>query len=143
MVENVMKEYKHHNCDVLMRGDYDIDQLIDIIEGNRIYMKCLYIYNKIDTISIKEVDKLAKLPFSLPLSCELKLGFDLLLNMIWTHLDLVRIYTKKRGQPPDFQTPIILTQGRGGLSVHAALNHIHKVYIYIYILNYLGFRQGF
>lgn len=45
-----------HNCYVTFRGDYDVDDLIDVIEGNRKYVKCIYVYNKIDTISIEEVD---------------------------------------------------------------------------------------
>ncbi len=32
----------------MFRGDYDVDDLIDTIEGNRMYIKCLYVYNKID-----------------------------------------------------------------------------------------------
>lgn len=40
----------------MFRGDYDVDDLIDTIEGNRKYIKCLYVYNKIDELSIEEVD---------------------------------------------------------------------------------------
>lgn len=58
MVKNIMAEYKLHNAHVIFRGDYDVDDLIDVIEGNRKYVKCVYAYNKIDTISIEEVDKL-------------------------------------------------------------------------------------
>ena len=34
--------------------------LIDVIEGNRVYMPCLYVLNKIDQISIEELDILAE-----------------------------------------------------------------------------------
>ena len=33
---------------VLFREDATPDQLIDVIVGNRKYMNCLYVYNKID-----------------------------------------------------------------------------------------------
>ena len=33
---------------------------------------------------------------------------DYLLEMIWDRLDLVRVYTKKRGDYPDFNDPIII-----------------------------------
>ena len=59
MVVNVLHEYKMHNAHVVFRGDYDVDDLIDVIEGNRKYVKCLYVYNKIDTISIEEVDSIS------------------------------------------------------------------------------------
>jgi ribosome-interacting GTPase 1 len=56
MVKNILQEYKIHNAHVNFRGDYDVDDFIDIIEGNRKYVRCLYVNNKIDTISIEEVD---------------------------------------------------------------------------------------
>jgi len=34
-VKAVCSEYKIHNCDIIFREDCTIDQLIDVIEGNR------------------------------------------------------------------------------------------------------------
>lgn len=48
-------QYKIHNAEVLFRGDHSVDEFIDVIEGNRKYIKCLYVYNKIDTVTIEEV----------------------------------------------------------------------------------------
>jgi len=39
---------------VLFREDCTVDQFIDLIEGNRKYVRCLYVYNKIDMSSIEE-----------------------------------------------------------------------------------------
>lgn len=58
MVRNVLAEYKIHNAHVSFRDDHDVDELIDVIESNRKYVKCIYVYNKIDTVSIEDVDKL-------------------------------------------------------------------------------------
>ena len=55
MVKNILQEYRIHNAHVKFNGDYDVDDLIDVIEGNRKYVKCIYVYNKIDTISIEDV----------------------------------------------------------------------------------------
>ena len=60
MVQMVLADYKIFNAEVLFRGDYTIDQFIDIVVGNRIYMPCLYVFNKIDQISLEEVDKIAR-----------------------------------------------------------------------------------
>jgi len=127
MVKTIMHEYKIHNAEILFRGDYDVDDLIDTIEGNRKYLKCIYVYNKIDTVSMEEVDSLAKLPNSVPISCKLGLGYDMLLRVMWENLGLIRVYTKKRGSPPKFTEPIILSAGRGGITIEVALNQIHKV----------------
>lgn len=68
-----------HNAHVTFRGDYDVDDLIDVIEGNRKYCKCLYVYNKIDTISIEEVDEISRDPLSATVSVTYQLGLDILL----------------------------------------------------------------
>lgn len=92
-----MQEYKIHNAYVNFRGDYDVDELIDVIEGNRKYVKCIYVYNKIDTISIEEVQKLSENEHNAVLSVHMKLGVDILLEKIWEMMGMVRVYTKKKG----------------------------------------------
>lgn len=52
------------NAEVLFREDCSPDELIDVINRNRVYLPCLYVYNKIDQVSIEEVDRLAHLPHS-------------------------------------------------------------------------------
>lgn len=65
-----MAEYKMFNADVLVRDpDVTVDDLIDTIEGNRKYIRCLYVVNKIDTISIEEVDEIARRPDHVVISC--------------------------------------------------------------------------
>ena len=48
-------------------------------------------------MSIEEVDKLARTPHSVVISCGLKLNLDYLLVKIWDYLQLSRVYTKRRG----------------------------------------------
>ena len=38
------------------RCDATSDELIDVVEGNRTYIPCIYVLNKIDQISIEELD---------------------------------------------------------------------------------------
>ena len=38
------------------------DDIIDVVIGNRVYLPCLYCYNKCDLITIEECDRLARLP---------------------------------------------------------------------------------
>ena len=49
---------------MLFREDCTADELIDVIIGKRVYLPCLYVYNKIDQISIQEVDRIARQPNS-------------------------------------------------------------------------------
>lgn len=47
-IKAICSEYKVSNADIAFREDATIDQLIDVIEGNRIYVPCIYVLNKID-----------------------------------------------------------------------------------------------
>lgn len=126
LVRRVLSEYKLHNAELIIRGDYKVDELIDVIEGNRVYMKCLYCYNKIDTLTIEEVDQLAREPNTVVISCHQALNLGYLVERIWETLGMVRVYTKRRGEPPDFSDPLVL---RGGSSVENAAHAIHRTIV--------------
>ena len=46
-VKTILSEYRIHNADVTLRYDATADDLIDVIEGNRAYIPCIYLLNKI------------------------------------------------------------------------------------------------
>ncbi|UYV60732.1 DRG2 [Cordylochernes scorpioides] len=111
LVQMILHEYKIFNAEVLFREDCTADEFIDVISRNRVYLPCLYVYNKIDQISLEEVDRLARRPHSVVVSCNMKLNLDYLLEKIWDYLSLIQVYTKKRGEPPDFVDGLIMRRG--------------------------------
>jgi small GTP-binding protein len=125
-VRIVCHEYKVLNAQIVFKDDYDVDDLIDTLEGNRRYIKGFFVYNKIDTITMEDVDYLARQKDSVVLSCQLNLGTDYFLEKMWEYLGLVRVYTKKKGHPPDFEEPIVLRKNKGGYSIMSACNQIHR-----------------
>lgn len=46
-VKMILSEYKISNADITLRYDATSDDLIDVIEGNRVYIPCIYLLNKI------------------------------------------------------------------------------------------------
>lgn len=52
-MKTILGEYKIHNADIVLRSDCTAEELIDVVEGNRVYIPCIYILNKIDQISIE------------------------------------------------------------------------------------------
>ncbi len=124
MCREILHLHKVHNADILFRGDYTVDQFIDVIEGNRKYMRCLYVINKVDTITTGEMDRLARLPDTVVIGCHWKLNLDLLLEKTWEYLDVVRVYTKPRGSRPDFSDPVIMARRKS--SILDLCNHIHR-----------------
>uniref|UniRef100_A0AAY5KZ08 Developmentally regulated GTP binding protein 1 n=1 Tax=Esox lucius TaxID=8010 RepID=A0AAY5KZ08_ESOLU len=135
-VKSILAEYKIHNADITLRSDCTADDLIDVVEGNRlntmlswrsmensldfmawfllwtfiqkVYIPCIYVLNKIDQISIEELDIIYKVPHCVPISAHSRWNFDDLLEKMWDYLHLVRIYTKPKGQLPDYTSPVVL-----------------------------------
>ncbi|XP_076242906.1 developmentally-regulated GTP-binding protein 2 isoform X2 [Calliopsis andreniformis] len=96
LVQMILHEYKIFNAEVLFREDCSADELIDVINANRVYLPCL---------------------------CNMKLNLDFLLETLWEYLSLIRVYTKKPGQPPDFDDGLIL---RKGVTVEHVCHAIHR-----------------
>lgn len=55
-----------------------------------------------------EVDRLARMPNTVVISCEMDLNLDTLKSRIWEGLGLNRVYTKRRGVKPDLSDPLIV-----------------------------------
>lgn len=124
-IKAVLSEFRISNADVAIREpDATADDLIDVIEGNRVYIPAIYVLNKIDAISIEELDLLYKIPNSVPVSSKEWMNIDELLDVMWSALDLVRVYTKPRGLAPDYNTPVVLRRGKS--TVEDFCNSIHK-----------------
>ncbi|EPR56620.1 GTP-binding protein [Toxoplasma gondii TgCatPRC2] len=107
-IKSICHEYRISNAQIAIRCDATADDIIDVIEGNRLYIPCLYVMNKIDQITIEELDIISKVPHYIPISAHHEWNLDGLLEKIWQYLDLVRIYTKPKGQIPDYNAPVIL-----------------------------------
>jgi small GTP-binding protein len=122
--KQICAEYRVHCADIRITEDVTIDQLIDAIEGNRQYIPVIYVLNKIDQISIEELDIIYKIPHAVPISAHHKWNFDDLLAKMWDYLALKRIYTKPKGQLPDYEQPVVLPGEH--TKVEDFCNSLHK-----------------
>eukprot|EP00483_Globobulimina_turgida_P004707 UN04716 len=125
-IEKLCKEYRYNSCELMLRQDTTMDELIDVLEGNRIYIPVIYVLNMIDKISIEELDMLARIPKVICISSKhnwnVKQG---LLDMIWKELKMIRVYTKPKGQIPDLSEPVIMKKDKG-CTVYDFCMKIHK-----------------
>ena len=102
-----------------------MEEFIDALHyKHRRYIPCLFVYNKIDQLVIEEVDRLARLPNTVVISSGMKLNLDYLLVEIWRALDLLRVYTKRRGELPNLGEALVLSRDRA--SVLWVCRSIHK-----------------
>ncbi|KAI9714743.1 MAG: Ribosome-interacting GTPase 2 [Bogoriella megaspora] len=125
MLYNILRDYKMLNCEVLVRDENaTVDEFIDVImKDHRTYIKCLYAYNKIDSISLEFLNKLAREPNTVVMSCELDLGIQDVVDRAWEELNLIRIYTKRKGIEPDFGEALIM---RNGSTIEDVCDNIHR-----------------
>ncbi|KAL8640933.1 MAG: hypothetical protein Q9228_002207 [Teloschistes exilis] len=125
MLYNILRDYKMLNCEVLVRDENaTVDDFIDIImKDHRKYIKCLYVYNKIDSVSLDFLDQLAREPDTVVMSCELDLGIQDVVERCWQELQLLRIYTKRKGVEPEFSEALIV---RNNSSIEDVCDQIHR-----------------
>ncbi len=90
--------------------------------------RSLLILNKIDLIPDEDTISLLKEIFESefpvhPISAEKGTGLNELKSLIFRELEIIRVYTKEPGKPPDMKDPLILKKGS---TVLDAARGIHK-----------------
>jgi uncharacterized protein len=125
VVRSVCSEYRFTNVDVEIRFPHcTVDQLIDALSGRAVYMPVLYVLNKIDALSMQELELMCSYPHFVPISAKDDWNFDELLERMWDYCSMLRVYTKPRGELPDFGAPIILHARKP--RVEDLCNQIHR-----------------
>ncbi len=106
-IKAVLREFGFINASVVIRENINIDKLIDVLSGNRVYIPGMTVMNKADMIndssSFKDID--------LFISAENGMNLNKLKQMIFEKLSLIRVYTKDYKKPVNFDEPMILKKG--------------------------------
>jgi small GTP-binding protein len=112
-VKGIAEAYGLSNGGILIREDVTDDQLIDVLTGDRRYVRSLVVLNKVDLVNEQYLAAVRKQVGSdfVPISAEKGLNIDLLIERIWETLDFIRIYLKRPDGDPDFDKPLILPVG--------------------------------
>lgn len=104
-IKEIAKQFHLINAELIISDDSNLDQLIDALSGNRVYLSGLKLVNKIDLGKnrLRESDRVY-------LSAEEGEGLEILKEKIWEKLNLMRIYLRKEGKI-DWNEPLILKTG--------------------------------
>ena len=115
-IKEIAKQFHLINAELIISDDSNLDQLIDALSGNRVYLSGLKLVNKIDLEKnrLRESDRVY-------LSAENEEGLEMLKEKIWERLNLMRIYLRKEGKV-DREEPLIL---KNGSTVRDLLEKIH------------------
>ncbi|BAI60331.1 GTP-binding protein [Methanocella paludicola SANAE] len=120
-IKTVLGEYRMHNALVNIREDITADQLIDVVRGNRVYIPCITVVNKIDLVDKEHMKSFPK--DALKISADMESGLDALRDEIYDSLGFINIYLKPQGEPADMDEPLIM---RAGCTVGDVCDRLHK-----------------
>jgi len=136
-IKSVLGEFRIHNADVLISENVTVDQLIDSMMQNRIYVPSLVLFNKIDKMDNSDLRKIR----GIDLDVDAKQNKDVILisalkgenlsvlrEAIWKKLDLMRIYMKRVGKEPDMEEPLIMKAGSKVVDVAEKILKRHSKY---------------
>ena len=126
-IRSILNEYGIHNASVLIRDDVTIDQFIDCIEVNRMYIPMIILLNKVDLVDENYLEDVKKtIPDFIPISADKNLNIDTVRETIFNSLGLIRVYLKPQGRKADMEDPLIL---KGGSTVIDACGKLHREFV--------------
>jgi|TARA_Y100000310_G_scaffold344977_1_gene460919 hypothetical protein len=111
-VEDMLKEFKINNANVVIREDINADQLIDVIEGNKAYLPAIVALNKVDMAKESQIKKTRdRIGTDIYISAEKNIGIEELKELIYKKLRIIRIYLKEYNKKADMEEPLIIWEG--------------------------------
>jgi ribosome-interacting GTPase 1 len=91
---------------------------------SRAYIPVLYVFNKIDAITIEELEILDQMPNYVPISSQHEWNLEELMEEIWNRCSMLRVYTKPKGNIPDYDEPVILHAANP--TIEEFCNRLHR-----------------
>lgn len=109
LITAILGEYKIRNAHVLIRENIDLDQLIDVILGNRKYIQSMTVVNKIDLANADVLEDVKeKFPDALLISADTDINIEELKDTLYHNLGFIHIFLKPRGEDADMEEPMIV-----------------------------------
>jgi len=126
-IKAVMKEWKLSNADVVIRNNINVDQMIDVLEGNRKYIPSITIVSKIDLINERRINKIKKeIKPDLMISATNKKNIEDLKDIIFNALNFIRVFLKEVGKKPDLDEPMIVIKGS---TIRTICQKLHRDFV--------------
>ncbi|PKK81624.1 MAG: GTP-binding protein [Thermoplasmata archaeon HGW-Thermoplasmata-2] len=129
LIKEVLREYGYVSAEIVLREDIDVEQLIDVLAGNRLYVKAFVVVNKIDLadpVMIERARGILKNWKTAFVSGDKQIGLEELKKTIYGMLDFVRVYLKPQGEDADLKEPMVV---RNGTTIEGICNMLHKEFV--------------
>ncbi len=113
-IKDMTAAYGHVNATVVVREDIDVEQMLDVLAGNRVYIKAVMAINKVDLAKpgqLEAVQEMHKKFHTVPISAATGQGMPELKQALYDTIDMIRIFLKPQGQEADLDIPLIVKRG--------------------------------
>ena len=113
-IKDMTAAYGHINATVVVREDINVEQMLDVLAGNRVYIKAIMAINKVDLAKPEELQAALDLHQDyrcIPISAATGQGIKDLQQALYDTIDMIRIYLKPQGQEADMDVPLIVKRG--------------------------------
>ncbi|HII71396.1 TPA: GTP-binding protein [Candidatus Woesearchaeota archaeon] len=126
-IKGICKEFGISNADILIRSVINADDLIDVLEANKRYIPAITVLNKIDLVSKERLDEIKKeINPDVLVSASQGVGIEEVKDVIFNHLEFIRIWCKEAGKKADMTVPLIL---REGATIETMCRKLHKDFV--------------
>lgn len=129
LIKSVLNEYGIINADIVIRENISLEQLIDSISANRVYITAFAVINKIDLVdknTLKEISKKLSGLDVIYISAEKNTRIDEVREKIFASLNFIRLYMRPQGGETDYKEPMIIKKGS---TVRTVCEILHKDFI--------------
>ena len=129
LIKEIMRLYGLHNGRLIIREpNLTDDQLIDVLNGNRIYVPSVVVLNKIDLVTASFIQEIkSKIRGNnnnfIAVSADAGINIDALKEAIYQRLGFIRVYMRPKGGETDYKEPLIIKKGA---TVQDVCNKIHR-----------------
>jgi ribosome-interacting GTPase 1 len=129
LIKEILRLYGLHNGRVIIREpNLTDDQLIDVLNGNRIYVPSVVVLNKIDLVNPSFIQDIkSKIGDNnnkfIAVSADAGINIDVLKEAIYQRLGFIRVYLRPKGGETDYKEPMIIKKGA---TVQDVCNKIHR-----------------
>ena len=114
IIKDMTAAYGHINATVVVREDIDVEQMLDVLSGNRVYIKAIMAINKVDLAKPGQLEAVLEMHKNfrcVPVSAATGYGMEELKQAMYDTIDMIRIYLKPQGQEADLDVPLIVKRG--------------------------------
>lgn len=106
-IKEIIQEMGIKNAEVKINQKITVEDLIDSISRNRVYIPAIFAINKSDLL-LEEKQGDGTIENPVLISAQEKIGLDVLLETIWKKLDLINVYLVKPDEEPSSNNPIVV-----------------------------------